>query len=94
MQNSPEELGSSAGKAHHIVGDGAKQQCLDQVVGQLDEALGQGKGQFVVHARSPFPVHDAALCEGHRLHRHGVDDTQEQHSQIQTAQYVAQVLCS
>ena len=46
----------------------------------------------MVHARGPFPVHDAALCEGHGLHRHGVDDAQEQHSQVQTAQDVAQVL--
>ena len=92
MRSSPEELGSSSSKAHHVVGDGAKQQGLDQVVGQLNEALRQGKGQLVVHARGPLPVHDAALCEGHRLHRHAVDDSQEQHGQVQAAQDVAQIL--
>ena len=92
MRDSPEELARSASKAHHVVGDGTKQQGLNQVVRHLNEALGKGKGQFVVHARSPFPVHDAALSEGHRLHRHGIDDTQEQHGQVQTAQNVAQVL--
>ena len=91
--DSPEKFGSSSSKAHHVVGDGAKQQGLDQVVGQLNKALGQGKGQFMVHARRPLPVHDAALCEGHRLHSHRVDDAQEKHGQVQATQNVAQVLC-
>lgn len=88
----PEELGSSPGETHHVVGDGTEQQRLYQIVGQLNEALGQGKRQLVIHAAGTLSVHHAALCESHRLDSHGVDDAQEKHGQVETTQDVAQVL--
>ncbi len=91
-KNPPEEFCSSPSKAHHVVGDGTKQQRLYQVVGQLNEALSQGERQFVVHAAGALSVHDATLCEGHRLDSHGVDDAQEKHGQVEATQDVAQVL--
>ena len=47
----------------------------------------------MVHPSGPLPVHDSPLCGRHWLASHGVDDSQEQHSQIQGTQNVAQILC-
>ncbi len=91
-KHSPEELCSSSSKAHHVVRDGTEQQCLYQVVGQLNEALSQGKRQFVVHAAGTLSVHHTTLCEGHRLDSHGIDDAQEKHGQVEATQNVAQIL--
>ena len=88
----PEELCRSPSKAHHVVRDGTKQQRLYQVIGQLNEALSQGERKLVVHAAGTLSVHDATLCEGHRLDSHGVDDAQEKHGQVEATQDVAQVL--
>lgn len=46
----------------------------------------------MVHAAGTLSVHDATLCESHRLDGHGVDDAQEKHGQVEATQDVAQVL--
>ena len=89
----PEELARGPRKAHHEIGDGAKQHRLSQVVWQLNGALSKSKGQFMVHPCGPLPVHDASLCGCYWLASHGVDDSQEQHGQVQCSQDVAQILC-
>ena len=53
-------------EAQHPVGDDGEEERLNEVVRQLNQALGDGEGQLVIHARRAFSVH--------HLRRHGSDE--------------------